>query len=432
MSIEHMSGNAAILDQLDPERKLAVTFLGREYRSPLVVASGTLVERAEEIEPYMQAGAGAVIPRSTRFVMERTVHPSPHLYQEGKGSSASMINGEWTGAAIEYWRPHLEMMAGEEAMTIMSVSGRDIEGCVKVCKELDEYKFPLIEVNVSCGVSNGVHGYITRDEQHVRTLIRSLKDAGIETPISLKLGHSDVIINLSGIAAEEGVDAISAVNTYGPVFDFRIGENGRPERVIGVTGAKGGLSGSELFHTALTDVAEISRQVKIPVLASGGVMNAEKAVKMMMAGASLVQLYSLLHVKGIHAPAAVTTFTKDMVKYLDDKKIESAESIIGGALELMEEPTELAPQIPLVNLMGCIGCNACIRVCLPDAIKEVPADNTIGHVIEIHEEACVGCGHCVTQCPVPDVLMMPQQGASLRGNRPLLSLSLASDSVRSE
>jgi dihydroorotate dehydrogenase (NAD+) catalytic subunit len=419
------SSDINLLDQIDPDRKLVTNFLGTEYRSPLVIASGTLVETVDQIQPYIDAGAGAVIPRSTRLVMARTIHPSPHLYEEGKGSNTTMLNAEWTGAAIDYWRPHLEDISVDKK-TIMSVSGRDIEGCLKVCKELDQYNFPLIEINVSCGVSNGVHGYITRDIEHVRTLISSIKEAGITTPISLKLGHSDVIVDLSGVAKEAGADAISAVNTYGPVFDFRIDAEGKPERVMGAIGAKGGLSGNALFHTALTDVAEIARQIDIPVLASGGVTTAERAIKMIMAGASLVQLYTILHTKGVNAPSAMTSFTKQFSDYIDQKNIPNVETIRGSALSLIEEPTELQPQIPIVNTDTCIGCDACVRVCLPNAFDIVPAENVIGHTVEINND-CIGCGHCVTQCPVPDTLIMPD-----RGGRPMLNLLLGASSTRSE
>jgi dihydroorotate dehydrogenase/Pyruvate/2-oxoacid:ferredoxin oxidoreductase delta subunit len=401
---EFSSSRITAIDSLDPNGRLKSDLFDTEYRSPLVVASGTLIEEYSEIAPYIEAGAGAVIPRSTRNILERTVHPSPHLYQDGKGSNATMLNGEWTGAAIDYWRPHLDSMTGDNKV-IMSVSGRDIEGCVKVCKELDDYGFPLFEVNISCGVSNGVHGYITRNIEHIQQVCTALKEADIRTPISLKLGHSDAIVDLAGSAKEAGADAITAINTYGPVFDFRIGKDGQPDRVIGAAGAKGGLSGAALFHTALTDVAEISRQIDIPVLASGGVMNAERAVKMIMAGASLVQLYTVLHEKGINGPAALAKFNKELLSYMDSHNIDRISDVKAAALPLMERATELKPRVPIVDALGCIGCNACVRVCLPEAFEEIPADNRAGHIVTI-TDACVGCGHCISECPVPDVLTL--------------------------
>ena len=109
----------------------------------------------------------------------------------------------------------------------------------------------------------------------------------------------------------------------------------------------------------------------------------------------------------------VSDFSRGLRDYMTEHGIENVRDIRGAALPLLEQPTELRPQIPLVNELGCIGCNACVRVCLPEAILEVSADNKAGHIVEIDPDSCVGCGHCVTQCPVPDVLTMPSTAVNL-------------------
>lgn len=64
-----------ILKEQDPYRKLETKLFNSILPSPLILGSGSLIEQFEEIEPYLLAGAGAVVPRTTRKVMERSHHP---------------------------------------------------------------------------------------------------------------------------------------------------------------------------------------------------------------------------------------------------------------------------------------------------------------------------------------------------------------------
>ncbi len=368
---------------------MRTSFLGKTFSSPLVIASGQLTENITQIEEFIKAGAGAVVPRTTRLEMIRKKHPSPNLYQRND----SFINSQWTGNDIEYWKKHFDYLKENSEKIIMSVSGRNIKDCVKVCKELDFLGFPAFEINISCAASSGVHGQITKNINFVTDIVKNIKDSGVNTPISLKLGHSDGILEIANAAKEAGTDAITAINTFGPVFDFAISSNGKPKRILGIEGAKGGLSGSALFNIALTDVAEISRQVKVPVIASGGVMSPEDAVKMIMSGASLVQLYTKLHFAGNKAPNEFSKFNQEMLKFLTAHNIKSLETLRGEALFLLDLPTNLINLIPNVDKKKCKKCKLCMQMCLNKAVYLKNND------ITINSDDCKGCGHCVSVCP---------------------------------
>lgn len=287
----------------------------------------------------------------------------------------------------------------------MSVSGRDVEGCIEVCKTLDPHRFPMIEVNISCAHSNSVHGFITRNGDHIKQVVDGIKSAGVETPIGIKLGHSDYIVELSQIAKDAGADAIIALNSYGPLLDFNVGHGGVAEPVLGIEGAKGGMSGAPLFNIALTDVAEIRSQVGIPVIGCGGVRTPEHVAKMIMAGASAVQVYTAAHVRGINAPSVFTNLNGQMISYLNEIGVENIADLKDRALPLLQQETNLEPLVPEVHESLCTGCDLCLPVCLPDAIDLKSYDNKVGHVVEINDR-CIGCGHCVTVCPT-DALELP-------------------------
>jgi dihydropyrimidine dehydrogenase (NAD+) subunit PreA len=129
---------------------------------------------------------------------------------------------------------------------------------------------------------------------------------------------------------------------------------------------------------------------------------------MLFAGADLVQVYSYLHDYGTQAPEATTKIIEDFKVYLDHHNIQSVESIKGKALDIMQLPTELTPQIPEVNDDLCTGCDRCVPICLPNAIDLLPSSNRNGHVVEIIGKACVGCGLCVAVCPVEGALKLPK------------------------
>jgi dihydroorotate dehydrogenase/NAD-dependent dihydropyrimidine dehydrogenase PreA subunit len=309
-----------------------------------------------------------------------------------------MLNAEWTGADIEYWIPYLERLSNTDKI-IFSVSGRDIEDCVKVCEILDKFSFLMLEVNVSCAHSNNVHGFITRNGEHIQKLVTSIKNAGVKTPIGIKLGYSDYIVELAQITKDAGADAIIALNTFGPVLDFSVEKKGKSSPVLGIESGKGGMSGAALFNIALTSVADISYKVGIPVVACGGVSTPEQIVKMIMAGADAVQIYTAAHVYGVNAPSYFSKLQKDLEKYLADMDIDSLEAIKGSAHRILGQKTNIIPEIPTVNSEKCTGCDICVPVCLPKAIDIVEFDNKLGHVVEINEDLCVGCGHCEVVCP---------------------------------
>jgi dihydroorotate dehydrogenase subfamily 1 len=376
-----------------PTTNLKCEIFGRKYQNPVFIGSGSLVDSTTKVDTFLdQSSTGMIIPRTTRLKLAngREKHPSPHLdinYQTG-----TMRNSEWTGAPISFWRPSLEVLSGSRRVA-MSVSGRIIEDCVEVCKELDDYDFPFLEINISCAHSNDRHGFITKNEDHIKNVVLAIKNEGIKTPISLKLGHSDFIVQLAIAAQEAGADAITAINTYGPIFDFDI-SNGIPTNTLGIAGGKGGLSGKGIFQIALTDVADLAKNLKIPIIACGGISTSEDIVKMLMAGASAVEIYTAAHLEGKNAPKFINKTIEDLSHWLSSNGYLDINSIKGLALKLLDSQDQMQPQIPNLDTNLCVSCGACENICLEkDALK------ILDKLPIIDSSLCIGCGACTEICP---------------------------------
>jgi dihydroorotate dehydrogenase len=92
----------------------------------------------------------------------------------------------------------------------------------------------------------------------------------------------------------------------------------------------GGLSGSPLHVRAVEVVRYIYEQTKgtIPIIGVGGVSSADDVVRMMKAGASLVQIYTAFIYGG---PAIVKKIKQDLVQFCVDEGIGSVNDIVGSA-----------------------------------------------------------------------------------------------------
>ncbi len=370
--------------------KLSCKILGTTFSNPIWLGSGTISDNKERVDKLLKSKAGAIIPRTTRFKYApgRKAHPSYHL--DINIDEKWIRNCEWTGNLINYWQSYLKELSKSKKI-IMSVSGRDISNCLKVCKIIDKYNFPFIEINISCAHSNEINGFITRNSKHISTLVKILKK-NIKTPIALKLGHSDFIVSLAKIAEESGIDAIVAINTYGPVIDFDI-STGCPKLTLGIGNGKGGLSGKTIFHIALTDVVDLSQNLNIPIIACGGITKPEDAIKMIMAGASAVQIYSAVHLAGRQGIKFLNKFILDFNTWLDKYKYEDINDLKGMLLPLLSRPHHMGPIIPKYNQRLCIQCQACVNICLEGAIS------LLDNKIVINKNKCISCGACVSVCP---------------------------------
>lgn len=91
---------------------------------------------------------------------------------------------------------------------------------------------------------------------------------------------------------------------------------------------EGGLSGNPLFERALEFVTEAYKIVggKIPIVGVGGIDSGEKALKMMLAGASLLQIYTSYIFQGPFLPSEICSY---LDKYLRSNKFKHISEIIG-------------------------------------------------------------------------------------------------------
>jgi dihydroorotate dehydrogenase (NAD+) catalytic subunit len=141
--------------------------------------------------------------------------------------------------------------------------------------------------------------------------------------VIVKIGVGNVdVVKTARVAKDAGADAITAINTIRamsinldtlmPVLSSRIG----------------GLSGKSIKPVGVRCVYEIYKNLEIPVIGCGGIFTWEDAVEFMLAGASAVQLGSVIGYQGISAFSNITIGIK---KYLERKGLKNAMEVVGLA-----------------------------------------------------------------------------------------------------
>ena len=140
-------------------------------------------------------------------------------------------------------------------------------------------------------------------------------------PFVVKLSpNAGNVAEIAKAAESAGADGISLVNS---IHGFKI--DLRTRRPV-FRNNLAGMSGSAIYPIALRMVWQTARAVKIPVIGIGGVDSGEKAVEMMMAGASLVQVGSAI----FRDPYAPLHVIDEMNEWMDANHVSDVKELIGS------------------------------------------------------------------------------------------------------
>jgi len=120
-------------------------------------------------------------------------------------------------------------------------------------------------------------------------------------------------------AQEGGADALTCANTF-PAMAINE-KTCRP--VLG--NVTGGLSGPAIKPIALKLVWEVSKQVGIPVIASGGITTWRDVVQFLLAGASAVEIGSA----SLRDPLCFTEIIRGFADYMRENGLKSVSELIG-------------------------------------------------------------------------------------------------------
>lgn len=295
-----------------------------KLKSPLVLASGILGLTASSMNRVIKFGAGAVTSKSFNKDW-RKGHKNPSIVPFEHG----MLN------AVGLSNPGLDEMIKEirlykaqcDAPILASIFGRSIDEFGEVAQRAVEAEPDMIEVNISCPNVHSEFGQPFGDScPDTAKITKIVKKHASKIPVSIKLGpHGPGIGVMAKICEENGADAITAINTVGPgmIIDIDV------KKPV-LSNLTGGVSGPAILPIAIKSVYEVYKNVKIPIIGTGGVTKPSDAIQMILAGATAIGIGTSVYYEGIEV---FSKLNKGIEAYLKKNGYKSIEEIRGAAHE---------------------------------------------------------------------------------------------------
>lgn len=248
----------------------------------VMAASGTFGYGTEFAERGDVSAIGAVVCKGIT-PEPREGHPPPRIVETAAGAlNAIGLANVGVEAVV---RDKAPLWKGMPVPVLVNINGESIEDYVRVARRLEGVAgIAGIEVNVSCpNVARGgmAFGLEPGPAAEVTRAVRELNTS----PLLVKLTpNSENILAVGRAVVEAGAEALTVANTYlGIAIDAKTGT----PKLSNVTG---GLSGPAIKPLTLRLVYSIAKEVEVPVIGCGGVMNGEDAMEYLHAGAAAVQV----------------------------------------------------------------------------------------------------------------------------------------------
>ncbi|MDD7266737.1 MAG: dihydroorotate dehydrogenase [Lachnospiraceae bacterium] len=294
---------------------IKVSLCGLTFDNPITTASGTFGSGMEYADFVNLAALGAVTTKGVSAIPWKG-NPTPRI-AETYGGMLNAIGLQNPGVEV-FCKRDLPFLKAAGARVIVNVCGKSTEDYIAVVERLSDEPVDMLEINISC--PNVKEGGIAfgQNADCIESITREMKKYA-KQPVIMKLSPNVTDITEMARAAEAGgADAVSLINTVtGMKIDIE-------RRDYALANRTGGLSGPAIKPIAVRMIHQVAEAVSLPIIGMGGVMTAEDALELMMAGATMVAVGTA----SFHNPCAALEVIQGMRSFMERHGVSDINELI--------------------------------------------------------------------------------------------------------
>ena len=310
--------------QVEDEQMLNIRLLGKNFPNPIGLAAG-FDKNAEVYNSLLKLGFGFV-EVGTVTPLKQYGNPKPRIFRlEDDGALINRLG--FNNHGMEIIKNRIKSEGKEGILGINIGPNKDTKSqkndfCIGLNNFFDLADY--ITINISSPNTEGLRGF--HDQEKLKDLLTSLnkikKDKKTGIPILLKVApdiDDNNIYEIADLAIKNEISALVLTNTTEGSRDNLISKNKKET---------GGLSGEPLQQISTNMIKKFYEQLngKIPIIGVGGVNSGKSAYEKIIAGASLLQLYTGFVYKG---PSLARNIKKELIQILKAEGIKSIVEVVG-------------------------------------------------------------------------------------------------------
>ena len=302
---------------------LTTKYLGLTLKNPLVSAAGPPAESVSTVRELEDAGASAVVLHS--LFEEQIRHEAEeldHFLAYGTESFAEAVTyfpkAEEYKLGPEEYLAHLgKLKEAVDIPVIASLNGATVGGWVDYAKQIEQAGADALELNIYLIAADPKLSSTDLERRYLE-ILQAVRGA-VKIPIAVKLSpFFSALASMARRLDEAGADGLVLFNRfYQPEIDLETLEV-VPNLV---------LSGPFEMRLPLRWIAILYGHVGCSLAGNRGISTGEDLIKMVMAGADVTQVCSVLLREGV---GHLTVMLNDVQRWMAEHEYESVTQMKGS------------------------------------------------------------------------------------------------------